>query len=150
MVDFTPGWYSVSIDGYSRTGLLDDVGDFSYLIDGTHTTEFESPLTDARPLTVLELLTDDRWRPSRLVRDLRRMDWGLLADQIEAQTKLARTDEPGLYGIVEASCDHLYDRGPWVCDELGWARIGLSDIRTHNHDGWDDLIDPVLIREGME
>ena len=75
-----------------------------------------------------------------------------IADQIEAQTKPSRIPEPGLWGVVEAQTSaegqtFFTDRialfrddknlmKPWVCQRGRYA--------------WADLIDPVLIRQGVE
>ena len=67
-----------------------------------------------------------------------------LADQVETQTRPPRIPEPGLWGVVEATgatmprrrwIHHEEDR--WVCDTGVWRY-------------WDDLVDPVLIRDGIE
>jgi len=60
--------------------------------------------------------------------------------------KPARIDEPGQWGIVEAS---LTGGGPvfrWVHDGDRWLQIGGGGVRT----GWDTLVDPTLKRDGVE
>ena len=74
---------------------------------------------------------------------------GIIADQIEAQTKPARIPEPGLWGVVEAVVqgddepDH-FARIPKGGSVYHWVRI--SDGLNYH---WDDLIDPTLIRDGL-
>lgn len=83
---------------------------------------------------------------------LRENHWDYLADQIEAQTKPPRIPEPGLWGVVEAGHKHLDDgrrsqfvrvattgRAQWV------EREAEADWCT-----WDALVDPVLVRDGIE
>lgn len=67
-----------------------------------------------------------------------------IADQIEAQTRPPRIPEPGLWGVVRAhNVGHRIDRD-WVRYPEGWrdANDWLAE--------WDDLIDPVLVREGID
>lgn len=72
-----------------------------------------------------------------------------LADQIEAQTKPPRIPEPGLWGVVEAHTRWNSERGHYVRSDLDgsveWLR---ADGRSRTL--WSELIDPVLIREGVE
>ena len=57
-----------------------------------------------------------------------------------------RIDEPGTWGVVEASCIHTANRFQWVHDPDGyWHQIGGPNAP----DDWDSLVDPVLIREGI-
>lgn len=112
----------------------------------------DSYVTNVRPLVVLDL--DD---PAAFAADLRwsHEEWASrdfanwLADQIEAQSKPPRIPEPGLWGVVEAAYEgrriqskwvRMLDGGPdeqWTNDEGDWV-------------DWDDLINPVLIRPGIE
>lgn len=103
---------------------------------------------DIRPLVVLDL--DGLVEPQRLVDSLRHSSLcgshaiaDAIAEQIEAQTKPPRIPEPGLWGVVEATHPLLpthrwvhHEKDRWVADQ------GTSC-------GWDDLRDPVLIREGF-
>ena len=144
-----PGLWKATVRGVANQIVL--VGSACYVhIDSTgHLMTLSSkayPVTDARPLTVLDL--DDPRRLQRLVRDA-----GLigLADQIEVQIKVqikpARIPEPGLWGVVRASIPSHEDPSPWVRDAHGvrpWASLaGYAPQR------WDDLIDPILLREGV-
>ncbi len=56
-----------------------------------------------------------------------------------------RIDEPGMWGVVEASCVHEDRRITFVRGKRGW---NATDGRSQP-DSWDDLVDPVLIREGV-
>lgn len=111
---------------------------------------------DVRPLVVLDL--DDPTlsgnygaRVTNLLDHLRRGTNVAqhLADQIEAQTKPPRIPEPGLWGVVETTFKDGRSRH-------GWAVRRLTDGGSDWQDGsgdyhrWDDLINPTLIREGVE
>jgi hypothetical protein len=70
-----------------------------------------------------------------------------LADQIEAQTKPPRIPEPGLWAVVEAHTEDGEERRRFVHHEdahdgRAWERRGVRRA-------WSDLIDPVLVREGV-
>ena len=117
-------------------------------------------ITDVRPLVMLDLDEGDARMLPLLLRRLGDREQSesdspgrllvttdalrKVADQIEAQTKPPRIPEPGLWGVVEATgatmprrrwIHHEEDR--WVCDTGVWRY-------------WDDLVDPVLIRDGIE
>lgn len=100
-------------------------------------------VTDARPLIVLDL-TD--YLAHTLALDLQQGRWGDIADQIMAQLKPARIEEPGLWGVVRASAPCVTRLLFWVRDERGWATVGDNSFRVSS---FDDLIDPTLIREGL-
>ena len=101
-------------------------------------------VTDVRPLVVLDFTPSPAHLP-QLLRLLRDNFWPDLAGQIEAQTKPPRIDEPGLWGVVEATVPGI-PRRRWVHHEEGrW----VPDTGIPFKD-WSDLIDPVLIREGVE
>lgn len=72
-----------------------------------------------------------------------------IADQIEAQTKPARIEEPGLWGVVKAGCGtYLPGSGityNWVKHDRYWMSKSFPQLTVH----WADLIDPTLIREGV-
>jgi hypothetical protein len=74
--------------------------------------------------------------------------YGNIADQIEAQTRPPRIPEPGLWGVVEASVGGWTD-GPSRFVNFGGSWIAKSPFGT-KHASWSDLIDPTLIREGVE
>lgn len=65
-------------------------------------------------------------------------------DQIEAQTKRARIPEPGLWGVAEARTERGNDTCTWVRNRSGWQSDCGESAR------WDSLIDPTLIRDGVE
>jgi hypothetical protein len=67
-----------------------------------------------------------------------------MADQIEAQTKPPRIPEPGLWSVVEAGAGRIPIRR-WVHHEEGWWVADTGDRLR-----WEDLEDPVLIRDGIE
>jgi hypothetical protein len=57
-----------------------------------------------------------------------------------------RIPEPGLWGVVSAHYGSVAGR-PWTFTrgECGWVCLDDGSCRV-----WDSLIDPVLIREGVE
>lgn len=110
-------------------------------------------VTDVRPLVVLDLDGHDRDRAVQCIQFVKKAHAGtdhgdlvsLIADQIEAQTKPQRIPEPGEGGVVEASCVHNDHRLRWVRVRENWHAIpGVS-----SPDDWDSLIDPTLIRDGV-
>jgi hypothetical protein len=115
-------------------------------------------ITDIRPLVVLDLDAANPYgipevRLSNLLEQLRGKGATrvclAIADQIEEQTKPPRIPEPGLWGVVSA---HINGKqGPqatykWAHAPWGWEAIGSTQATRK----WEDLIDPVLIREGVE
>jgi hypothetical protein len=65
-------------------------------------------------------------------------------ERVEENRKPPRIPEPEQFGVVVASCP---------CDEedrVSWVLIsGVWVDRGGDRHGWDSLIDPVLIREGL-
>jgi hypothetical protein len=124
----------------------------------THHDFNDGVADDIRPLIVLDLDGYDRERAVTYLRNLARESRdvfdkspsprgklaNLIADQIEQQTKPPRIPEPGLLGVVKA---HIGAGGPWTLtrSEYGW--VCLDDGTLHD---WDSLIDPVLVRPGIE
>jgi hypothetical protein len=115
---------------------------------GDHNLCVISPTT-IRPLVVLDL--DGLVEPQVLANFIRvtglcgsKAVGERLADQIEAAVKPPRIPEPGLYGVVSA---HIGEGGPWALtrSEYGW--VCLDDGTVHD---WDSLIDPTLVRPGIE
>lgn len=73
--------------------------------------------------------------------------FGGLIRQVKEQTEEPRIPEPGTWGVVSAKWDARHEPEDWVrlhdgkwCPLLPESRIPALP--------WDDLIDPVLIREG--
>lgn len=112
---------------------------------------WDNDATDVRPLVVLDI--DACTNPADALRLIANEDTvnakrSLLlniADQIEAQTKPPRIPEPGLWGVVEAGFENNKVRTNWVHHHSGWFR-GADDCGR----SWSDLIEPTLIREGVE
>jgi hypothetical protein len=111
-------------------------------------------IADVRPLVVLDL-DDPRLSGSPDVRRTNLLEHlrkgtnvaQYLADQIEAQTRPPRIPEPGLWGVVEAHTEDGEERRRFVRhddahDGRAWERRGVRRA-------WDELIDPVLVREGV-
>ena len=144
-----PGLYRATVRGVAdQIVMLTDAG------DGWTMTEIEGAtghdpkdITDARPRIVLDtpegVANLQHW--SRLAAYLRRGGWDFTADLIESQAKPARIPEPGMWGVVEASSKHggdgrrIYFHG----NHLKWESTQTGTTY------WDQLIDPVLIREGV-
>lgn len=70
-----------------------------------------------------------------------------------AQTKPPRIPEPGQWGVVKASFDPTRNGEPHKAIKDG-AFVRHGNVWRAVRDGygcsWDDLIDPVLVREGVE
>lgn len=150
-------------DGQERRALfgqfwIDDSGVWVFR-DGTRRNADES---QARPLVVID--PEDRERVERLTKaiDSAGVFTGLTVGNVsKMQTALRefanptppRIDEPGTWGVVEASCVHSSKRREWVKFPSGnWHSIrdfenAREDIE--NPDDWESLIDPVLVREGL-
>jgi hypothetical protein len=95
---------------------------------------------DARPLIVLDLdyIRFKSYGLRDVIGILRRDGHEDIADQIEAQTKPARIPEPGLWGVVDSDgVEFVHRPGGWQCPVGGWY-------------SWDRLINPALIRDGIE
>jgi len=105
---------------YGKTAYYDQ-----WLLNSAEVDERESSSANSRPAFL-------RW----------------IADQIKAQTKLARISEPGEWGVVEASCVHQDGRLEWVRKDGNWHPVEVNGLRQS--DDWNSLIDPKLIREGIE
>ena len=124
----------------------------------TMTAYRDDEVTDIRPLVVLDLGPGSipAERAVKLLRTVtypeaefpRLRNW--LADQIEAQTTLPRIPEPGLWGVVEASWDSKHPttipRAEWMRTKGNELRSCISNVAAR----WDDLVDPVLVRPGVE
>ncbi len=126
-------------------------------IRGT-TLHFDSDVTDIRPLVVLDLgvggakeLADYL---SGVDMHLSVGDRAAIARQIRRQVKPPRIPEPGLWGVVEAGHKHLdgeraeFVRIPPSNGAKPKARWFDSSWES-DFSEWDDLIDPVLVREGV-
>jgi len=124
------------------------------LVDGTLWHK-DKDVTDVRPLVVLDpddVAADGFSTVASLVTNLRRPPSGAnfswLADQIEAQTKPPRIPEPGLWGVVEATFRDGRSRHGWAVRRLTDGDADWQDGAGDYHQ-WDDLIDPILVREGV-
>ena len=152
-----PGLYKATVRG---------VADVTVFVDGStqihtltlvrdrwgndHSTHSPHLITDARPLIVLDL--EDPAESVRLLR-AETSPWDCveqIADQIEAQTKPARIPEPKHIGahVTTVSHDHAAD------ETIPWTRFSTILLANWIDDAgrkrkWDDLIDPTLIREGV-
>ena len=115
-----------------------------------------TPVTDVRPLVVLDVPD-----PRRLWADLGAAieacgnsgvsdRLSAVRDHLEPQTKPPRIPEPGLWGVVKARGPLGENESPnedeWVrTDDIVWrSRV------TGWGACWDQLIDPTLVRDGIE
>jgi len=103
------------------------------------TNDVAAQIERPRPLIVLDLDDHDAVALARMLTEDGYED---IADQIEAQTKPARIPEPGLWGVVEAGGYR------WVRYSLAGYDDWVDLLGKQNE--WDVLIDPTLIREGVE
>jgi hypothetical protein len=170
MSDYKPGTVAVAtvrgVKGVrvfcyeDRSGLL--MWDSAGRIEGSvvHTGD---DITDIRPLVVLDfrdwtpecpgLIAEWITKKARSDRDCPSTSAALMvAQEIEEQTappKPPRIPEPGLWGVVSAHVNGKH--GPqatykWAHAPWGWEAIGSTQATRK----WEDLIDPVLVREGVE
>jgi len=162
MSTLEPGIYRATVRGVPDQVVMFDRSDTQPhvrsidAVGGNYWHEVDS-ITDARPLIVLDL--DD---PAEFVTALVGTSSGnpadtdsddmrlyALANMIREQTKPARIPEPGLHGVVEAKSPR-WDQVPQ------WTRYTTGDgnreqwIATNGETAaWRNLIDPVLIRDGL-
>ena len=126
------------VEGAAERLLLVEWGGWANDVDGNVWNP--DCITDARPLIVLDL--NGERSVTLLARHLRNGYWNDIADQIEAQTKPVRIPEPGLWGVVEAGGYR------WVRYSLAGCDDWVDLLGKQNE--WDVLIDPTLVREGIE
>ena len=128
----------------------------SYTQGGPTMMQALSAALDGRPVAVID--PEDRQQVGRLVALC-----NFLPRVIEMQAALRefanptppRPDEPGTWGVVEASCCHRIERVEWVKHPDGnwWPVTPYSKFdptRAAQPDDWSDLVDPTLIREGVQ
>ena len=168
MSALAPGLYRATVRGVADTTILvndeEMGGGFTLgMVAGARYHDGQY-VTDARPLIVLDIST---WFPHRAAAAIQAvgrspLDPGHAAfmidvlEQIEAQSKPARIDEPGLWGVVEASRRELTGRPRIIDTEGNWFKVSNttgSCVWVHESSeytaNWTDLIDPVLIRDGV-
>lgn len=106
-----------------------------------------------RGLYVAEAVERGAMHPQFAGQDELRRDAMQAALREFADPKPPRIDEPGTWGVVEAACVHSDRRLSWMKHEDGnwwpFAPYGTADRRPMPDD-WDSLVDPVLIREGVQ
>jgi hypothetical protein len=123
------------------------------LVGGWNNCIDPEDVTDIRPLVVLDLDAGEvaglmgvlSWSADGMVQ-VHPALCRKVADQIEQQTKPPRIPEPGLWGVVEAGVKEHDVR-------LRWVRLGDNyrpDDRDEYDRLWCDLIDPTLVRPGIE
>lgn len=117
---------------------------------------FNGDVYDVRPLVVLD--PDDarvggfrQW-----VSHLDGSNWPAavrMAAALDDATQPPRIPEPGLWGVVEATRSDPMSTGE-TCEGKWFRTASMVCPWTHESGAftadWDDLIDPALIREGVE
>ena len=158
MTALTPGLYRATVRGVADTIVLVDETHMGHLGTWGNASSCHAPedhITGARPLIVLDIST---WFPHRAAALLKAFDQMSLNDagaaaflqdvleQIEAQSKPARIEEPGLWGVVEASSSTV-GTNLWVREGDGWTTLGAA--YSAHVSAFKHLIDPMLVREGL-
>lgn len=162
--DWKPG--DVAICGEELVGLNDDAI-WIWVMTGLACTDQRSVARRVRPVVIID--PEDREAAKHLLAEFcRAVDasdipvhpQGWSADAMQAalrefvNPKPQRIDEPGTWGVVEAACVHSDIEREWVRFPSGnWHAVrrlpgGCEDIE--NPDDWDSLVDPVLVREGIQ
>jgi hypothetical protein len=111
------------------------------ILDGSK-VHGDSEVTDVRPLVVLDAPQVDLNAAAEI---LRISGFSAIADQIKAQTKHPRIPEPGLWGVVRDGSGDVYIRDSVVA-KYQWSRVGGDGLACK----WDEVANPVLVREGVE
>ena len=149
-----PGLYRATVRGVPDTIVMIRATGFGFTHDYIAGVGSFAPdeITDARPLVVIEEpknVQREYW--PRFVMLLRDNGWHLTADQIEAQTRPARIPEPGWDGKVLAHTFGNDTRREFVRHgrRERAERFNWSDGTGYGSNHWADLINPVLIREGL-
>jgi len=155
MSELKPGLYKATVRGVAdQIVMVDDtsLGHTTTPVNGCRGHSFSSDITDARPLIVI-VLENPTWATT-ILREISGAaegpTWVLLraiSNQIEAQTKPARIPEPGPWGVVRASSTLTRDPSMWVRDHHGvcpWVSVA-----GYVPQQWRNLIDPTLVREGV-
>jgi len=138
-----PGLYRATVRGNPGPESIVMVGnDITYSLEPNGEARQCYVIEDARPLIVIDT---NPISAQVIALILRSNGYAGVARQIEGQLKPARIPEPGLWGVVEATVANFEgDKATWVHDPYGWV----------SHSGytreWGALIDPTLIREGVE
>lgn len=154
-----PGLYRATVRGQKDVTVFMDSLTAYWLRQGLMCATPLDFITDARPLIVLDLdsaereyIGDLRYVADRLPEhNVHRALVHELADQIEAQTKPARILEPGWDGKVLAHTVTNPTRREFVRygGRPSKDRFNWSDGQGFGSTSWDVLIDPILIREGV-
>ena len=135
-----PGLYRATVRGKINVTVLIDSGGYGTTADlvSAHHVHEQHNIEHARTLIVLDLDGDSA---SDLVAYLRREAWNRVADQIEAPTRIPEPLRWGSKVSSPSSTLVLLDIGAlgrrWI-DE--WSGVLYA---------WSDIIDPILIREGV-
>lgn len=145
------------VDGGKRCRHYDSAPHWHHVTNGGWDPLESHP--DARPLVVID--PEDKEAVERLAELVMNTpnasgwtDRTQAALREFANPTPPRIDEPGTWGVVEASCVHSDHRREWVRFPSGnWHSVrDLDDRRAdiENPDDWDSLVDPVLVREGVQ
>jgi len=145
-----PGLYRATVRGELDTMVLmgrNGMGhhDAVVLLDGVVTTHsHDDHITDARPLIVLDLADYDAGYVIEVLRHPHHLWANRVADQIEAQTKPAKIEEPPQGKRVEAN---LLGFPSWneylhigTLDNEHWVRLKDGNVYA-----WDLLTNPQVV-----
>ena len=152
-----PGLYRATVRSVPDQIVMvnDDGNGFTINKIGVCGGHVPSLITDARPLIVLDLADYDAGYVIEVLRHPHHLWANRVADQIEAQTKPARIPEPEPGEHVTACArptpdqpeEFLRLRWSKTRDEEGWHWVALATGHVYE---WHNLIDPTLVREGVE
>lgn len=106
-------------------------------------------VTDVRPLVVLDL---EGFNALALADTFRKMGFGAIARQIEAQTRPAIEEPKGLGAVVE---DERGDRWLRVCEHMGcnsWAPVvsGSAEVEGGKRRYWSSITPVRVLPERVE
>ena len=108
--------------------------------------------TQVRRLVVID--PEDREQVERLAQAIGAINVSRLQERLRefVTPTPPKPDEPGRWGVVEASCAHSPRRLHWMRheDDNWWpfAPYGEDDRRPLPDD-WDSLVDPVVVHDGV-
>ena len=144
-----PGLWKATVRGVPGESIVmvGDDGNSTFSLDGEGNVRRCYVFTDARPLIILD--PDDPTVTAFVKVYAGSPGGGMLnkiANLIAEQTKPARIEEPGQWGLVNAMVFGRRSPETFLHDGTKWrGQKTASGVVTN----WDSLIDPVLVREGV-
>jgi len=141
-----PGLYRATVRGNPGPESIVMVGnDITYSLEPNGEARQCYVIEDARPLIVIDT---NPISAQAIALILRSNGYAGVARQIESQSKPARIPEPGLWGVVKAASFYESTRLPYLHEDIAPGEAVWSSV--NGRIAWADLIDPTLIREGVE